>query len=146
MGYSGTPLINKLGIKPGARCLLLNAPRGFGKTLGPLPPGATLISGAARNIDVVLLFVRREAEMHRRMRPLAARLAPAGMIWIAWPKKASGVATDLAFDVVQKGGLSFGLVDTKICAIDDIWSGLRFVVRLKDRMAPSGSAAPRRRR
>ena len=88
-------------------------------------------------LDIILLFVTKKADLLKQFTPLAQRLTAAGMIWVAWPKKASGVPTDLNFDVVQKHGLGGGLVDTKICAVDEVWSGLKFVYRLKDRAARS---------
>ena len=127
-GYSGTPLPKKLGIKPDGRTLLVGAPKDVAKTLG-----VGVLEAGRENLDFVLLFVKTEADLRKDFTKLAAKLRPAGMLWVAWPKKASGVPTDLSFDVVQKLGLSSGLVDVKICAIDETWSGLKFVYRLKDR-------------
>lgn len=132
-GYSGTPLAKKLGVKENARVALLNAPPEFRDTLAPLPPGVTFARGAERPVDLAVLFVRAEAELRSAFAPAAARLTPSGMLWVAWPKKAAKVPTDLAEGVVQRIGLDSGLVDTKVCAIDETWSGLRFVRRLKDR-------------
>jgi hypothetical protein len=132
-GYSGTPLAKKLGVRDGARVALLNAPPGFRDTLTPLPAGVTFAGGAERPLDLVVLFVRYEAELRSAFAPAAARLAPNGMLWVAWPKKSAKAPTDLVEDAVQRIGLEHGLVDTKVCAIDEIWSGLRFVRRLKDR-------------
>jgi hypothetical protein len=139
-GYSGTPLARKLGLAPAQRALLVGAPPGFADTLGPLPVDLRLRTRAAGELDLVLLFVRRSADLARRFPPLAARLAPAGMLWVAWPKRTSGVPTDLSFDVVQRTGLQAGLVDTKVCAVDEVWSGLRFVIRKSDRR-PGNRAA-----
>jgi hypothetical protein len=132
-GYSGTPLIQKLGIKPAARLQFINAPSDFAETLGPLPADAEQVGGAAKNLDLAVLFVTARTDLERRFVKLAARLAPAGLLWVAWPKKASGVPTDLTENIVRDIGLAAGLVDTKVCAIDDVWSGLKFVIRLKDR-------------
>ncbi|HEY1380449.1 MAG TPA: hypothetical protein VGF55_26850 [Gemmataceae bacterium] len=132
-GYSGTPLVQKLGIKPDARLHFAAAPPDFADTLGPLPAGVEQVGGAGKGLDVAVLFVTARADLERRFAKLAARLAPAGMLWVAWPKKASGVATDLTENVVRDVGLAAGLVDTKVCAVDAVWSGLRFVYRLKDR-------------
>lgn len=132
-GYSGTPLIKKLGIKEGSRVAFVNAPTGFSQTLGRMPSKAKVVSQTQEGLDLILLFVKRESELARAFAALAAKLQPAGMLWIAWPKKSSGVATDLAFTNVQTIGLSAGLVDTKICAVDETWSGVKFVFRLKDR-------------
>jgi hypothetical protein len=132
-GYSGTPLPRKLGIKEGARLAVLSAPTTFDHTLGPLPDGVTVRRQARGRIDVIVFFVTRRAELARRFPAVARTLEPDGGLWIAWPKKTSGVATDLVFEVVQGVGLGAGLVDNKVCAIDDTWSGLRFVYRLVDR-------------
>ncbi len=132
-GYSGTPLPKKLGIKEGHRVALVNAPTDFAATLGALPAGAEIIKQLRAPLDVIVFFTKSESELLRRFGDLAAKLNPAGGLWVAWPKKASGVATDLNENVVRQTGLATGLVDNKVCAIDEIWSGLRFVIRLKDR-------------
>ena len=132
-GYANTPLFKKLGIKEQARVALVNAPPGFRAELGPLPAGASIVSAARPPLDLVLLFAATQTDLSKNFARLASRLTPAGMLWVAWPKKASGVATDLSFAVVQAAGMAHGLVDTKICAVNDTWSGLRFVVRVKDR-------------
>jgi hypothetical protein len=132
-GYSGKPLVQKLGIKPDARLFLANPPADFDATLDPLPPGVEVVGKSAKRLDVALLFVTTRADLAARFAKLATRLQPAGMLWVAWPKKASGVVTDLTENVVRDIGLAAGLVDTKVCAIDAVWSGLRFVYRLKDR-------------
>jgi hypothetical protein len=137
-GYSGTPLLHKLGIKPGARVALLRAPDGFERSLNPLPDGVRLRMQARGAQDVVLFFATREAELERRFDSLARAISPAGGLWIAWPKRTAGVATDLREGVVRDIGLAHGLVDNKVCAVDDTWSGLRFVYRLKDRPAKNG--------
>ncbi len=134
-GYSATPLIKKLGIKDGSRVVLVNAPKGFQKELGKLPEGAKVVPSTTTPVDVTLLFVLSESELKRHFVLLSEQLAVNGMIWIAWPKKSSGVVTDLAFANVQRIGLDAGLVDVKICAVNEIWSGLKFVFRLKDRPA-----------
>ena len=134
-GYSGTPLPQKLGIKRGARLGLVRPPEGFGETLGPLPPGVTpRPAGSGRGpFDVIVCFARSSKDLARDFSALARRLDPTGGLWIGWPKKSSGVATDLTEAEVRGRGLALGLVDNKVCAIDAIWSGLRFVVRLADR-------------
>lgn len=134
-GYSGTPLPAKLGIKPGSVVALVGAPAGFRRTLGALPPAAKIrkdLRGVGK-LDVIVFFTERSAELRKRFKALAARLSPAGGLWVAWPKKASGVKTDVTESVVREVGLSAGLVDNKICAVDEVWSGLRFVIRVKDR-------------
>jgi hypothetical protein len=132
-GYSGTPLKKKLGIKDNMNIALGGSPADFLDTLGSLPKTVSVNSRARKPLDFVLLFVKKESELRQRFAQFAARLQPAGMIWIAWPKKSSGVATDLTFTNVQALGLSAGMVDVKICAVDETWSGLKFVFRLKDR-------------
>jgi len=132
-GYSGTPLTKKLGIKENYCLALVNAPKNFLAQLGPLPATTKIVERSVKPLDLVLLFVDKEKVLARDFPLLAKKLASNGMIWIAWPKKSSGVTTDLSFDLVQKIGLECGLVDVKICAVDEIWSGLKFVYRLKDR-------------
>jgi len=132
-GYSGTPLVKKLGIKEGSRIALVNAPENFQAELGELPTDVKFMKSTTKSLDLILFFVLSEQALAKDFAKLAARLTSNGMIWIAWPKKSSGVTTDLMFERVQRIGLDAGLVDVKICAIDDIWSGLKFVYRLKDR-------------
>ena len=134
-GYSGTPLPKKLGIKAGQRILVVNAPVGF--DLGGLPEDVELAQrdreeGTDR-YDVVLAFCPDQATLERRFAPLKRRLDPASALWIAWPKKASKVPTDLTEGGVREHGLALGLVDVKICAVDLVWSGLKFVYRTADR-------------
>jgi hypothetical protein len=132
-GYSGTPLVKKLGIKEGSRVALVNAPENFETELGELPDNVKFMKSTTRSLDIILLFVLSERILAKDFAKLAAHLTSNGMIWIAWPKKSSGVTTDLTFERVQRIGLDAGLVDVKICAIDDTWSALKFVYRLKDR-------------
>jgi hypothetical protein len=133
-GYSGTPLPRKLGIKPEARLALVNAPDGFDDTLGELPPGVIVRRRAAAiRFDVIVAFCRDRAQLKRGLPRWRAALDDAGGLWIAWPKRASGIDTDLGDGVVRELGLAAGLVDNKVCAIDATWSGLRFVYRLADR-------------
>jgi hypothetical protein len=132
-GYSGTPLVKKLGIKPDARLGLLRAPADFDRTLGELPDGVTVRTSARGPLDVIVAFTMERAELQRRMPALRRALDPAGGLWIAWPKRASGVPTDVTEGVVRELGLAAGLVDNKVCAIDETWSGLRLVYRLRDR-------------
>jgi len=139
-GYSGTPLSKKLGIRPGARVALVRAPEGFERALEPMPDGARLGHQARGQQDVVLFFATRLAELERRFEPLARSICSAGGLWIAWPKKTAGVATDLHESIVRDVGLAHGLVDNKVCAVDDTWSGLRFVYRLADRARHNGRA------
>jgi Protein of unknown function (DUF3052) len=133
-GYSNTPLIKKLGIKEGFSCVFANAPKDFRNELGTLPAEVTVTHKTSEELDFVLLFTKSESNLSKEFSIHAARLKPNGMLWVAWPKKSSGVATDLSFDKVQRIGLDAGLVDVKICAINEIWSGLKFVYRVKDRV------------
>jgi len=134
-GYSGTPLPRKLGIKDGHAVALLEAPDGFAATLSPLPQGVALYTefAATSSYDIILFFTKSRAELQRRFKVLMKALDPDGGLWVAWPKRASGVATDVTEDVVRNIALAAGLVDNKVCAVDDTWSGLRLVVRLVDR-------------
>lgn len=129
-GYSGTPLVQKLGIKPGHRLLLLGAPEGFDATLGALPEGVTVRRAARGTADVVILFTTRRALLEARIDALGAAVFPDGAVWVAWPKKAAKLSTDMTEDVVREVCLPRGLVDNKVCAIDDTWSGLRVVHRV----------------
>src|SRR5262245_4057206 len=134
-GYSGTPLPKKLGIKDDHTIVILDAPEGFLSTLAPLPRGVAVHTdfAAADSYDIILFFTKSRADLRRRFRALMKALRSDGGFWVAWPKKASGVATDVTEDVVRDTALAAGLVDNKVCAVDEIWSGLRLVVRLKDR-------------
>jgi hypothetical protein len=132
-GYSGTPLPKKLGIKEGHRVWLSSAPDGFEKTLGALPKDAKAMREARGEVDVVLLFTTKLTDLQKRFSKAREKIPKDGQLWIAWPKKSSGVATDLTEDVIRAHGLAEKLVDNKVCAIDETWSGLRFMWRLKDR-------------
>jgi hypothetical protein len=125
-GYSGTPLPQKLGIKDGSRVRLAGAPPGFANEIGIVPR-------AGGEADVIVLFSRSAGDLKKSFDRMRKSLHPAGGLWVAWPKKASGLSTDLDEGVVRRIGLATGLVDNKVCAIDDTWSGLRFVVRVADR-------------
>jgi hypothetical protein len=132
-GYSGTPLLKKIGIKDGDRIFLVSDPGNFLDLLGELPSQCTVIAKGDAEVNVGVLFSTSAGDLKKRFGASAKRLAQNGMLWVAWPKKASGVATDLDENVVRGIGLAEGLVDTKVCAIDETWSGLRFVIRRKDR-------------
>jgi hypothetical protein len=137
VGYSGTPLARKLGIKDEARVAVLGAPEGFDHELGPLPPGVRLLRRLAPDLDIVILFVSERRDLERRFPAVAASITPAGGFWVAWPKRASKVPTDLTEDVLREVGLPQGLVDNKVCAVTEVWSGLRFVWRKENRPAPA---------
>ncbi len=132
-GYSGTPLIKKLGIKPGFTVRLINPPAGYERTLGRLPDDVTFLSRLTKDISFIHLFAGKRAELDRNLLKAKNALSKSGLLWVSWPKKSSGVATDIDENYVRKAGLKAGLVDVKICAVDDTWSGLKFVFRLKDR-------------
>ena len=131
-GYSGTPLPTKLGIKPGHRVLLLGAPAGF--ELGELPDGVKLVRTARGEADVIVSFHLERADLERRMPVLRRAMVQNAGLWIAWPKKASKVETDLNENIVRELALANALVDNKVAAIDQVWSGLRLVIRVKDRV------------
>ncbi len=145
VGYSGTPLPRKLGIKEGATVLLVDAPAGFERELEPLPDGVELSRTPRDGADVAVAFVTRRQELEERFPEVAAQLQPAGGLWVAWPKRSSKVPTDLTEDVLREVGLPHGWVDNKVCAVTEIWSGLRFVLRLENRptTAPRRSPSPR---
>lgn len=137
-GYSGTPLPQKLGIKERHQVAIVDAPAGFEKTLGPLPTGATVVKLATKAkqpplLDVIVVFVKQRADMVALIATCRLRMQQAGGLWIAWPKKSSGVATDITEQTIRDVALPTGLVDNKVCAIDDTWSGLRLVIRKENR-------------
>lgn len=127
-GYSGTPLVQKLGLKPGLKALLI------GKAPYRFPKGVRSVRRATEKPDFIHCFATEAADLEKRFAGLAAALPAAGMLWISWPKRASGVESDLDENVVRRIGLAAGLVDVKVCAVDEVWSGLKFVRRLKDRV------------
>ncbi len=132
-GYSGTPLPKKLGIKAGSRLTLVGAPEGFDDLLVPLPDDVTISRRLGRNADVIVAFHTRRVQFERAFDRLHVGMHDAGGLWIAWPKRASGVPTDMTEDVIRDLALARGLVDNKVCAIDAAWSGLRIVVRRENR-------------
>lgn len=133
VGYSGTPLARKLGVTEGSRLALLGAPEGFDDQLAPLPDGVTVLRRLAVDLDVAVLFVTERRELERRFAAVAKAVFPAGGFWVAWPKRASKVPTDLTEDVLREVALPRGLVDNKVCAVTDVWSGLRLVWRKENR-------------
>lgn len=133
VGYSGTPLARKLGIREGARVALLSAPDTFDAELAPLPDGVRVLRRLAPGLDVAVLFVTRRRVLERRFPDVARSITPVGGLWVAWPKRASNVATDLTEGVLREVGLPQGLVDNKVCAVTEVWSGLRFVWRRENR-------------
>lgn len=137
-GYSGTPLAKKLGLKPGP-VVVLNEPTGFRKSLAGLPAGVRFRSAMAAGGPAIIFFSTARREVENKLPQLAKQLARDGMIWMAWPKKASGVATDLTEDGMREVALPLGLVDIKVCAIDEVWSGLKLVVRREHRKKWAGA-------
>lgn len=132
-GYSGTPLVRKLGIKDGFKVLAVSPPSHYWALLGPMPDGVERAGPRARGIDFVHVFSESAADLRRRLPGLTRRIVSNGMIWVSWPKKASKVPTDLTEDVVRALALPLGLVDVKVCAVDDVWSGLKLVIRRENR-------------
>ena len=132
-GYSGTPLPRKLGLPASGRAAFVDAPPGYRESISPLPPGLRVLARPGPGMDFLHLFAADRRALERRLPRLAAALAFDGTLWVSWPKKASGVGTDLDRDSVRAAGLRAGLVDVKICSIDATWSGLKFVYRLEDR-------------
>jgi hypothetical protein len=127
-GYAGTPLPKKLGIKKGSKVALVNAPEGFEKTLGQLPAGVSLRRRAGSGNDLTIWFTRSRTDLERRIERLGAQVGEDGL-WVVWPKKASGEKTDLTQAEVRRIGLASGLVDYKVCSVDETWTGLRFTRR-----------------
>jgi hypothetical protein len=132
-GYSGKPLVQKIGLKPGHRLALAAEPPGFIKELNPLPEDVIVVTAGRAALDCVILFADEARTLESRVVRWKKRLVPTGMLWIAWPKKAAKVDTDVTEALVRHTGLGAGLVDVKVCAVNDVWSGLKFVRRLKDR-------------
>jgi Protein of unknown function (DUF3052) len=135
-GYSGTPLAKKLGIKDDFRAALLHVPNDVKTELHDALGKCRIQHGSvrtSRDIDFIFLFAKSRAGLDLELLPAAKALAPAGMLWISWPKKASGVATDLTENVIRQSGLDAGLVDVKVCAVTEVWSGLKFVIPVKNR-------------
>jgi hypothetical protein len=131
--YSSTPLAQKLGFKEGTRYLLIAAPAGFDRELAPLPATAVSVPPRAPAADLIVFFAANQKILSSHLAALIKKLPPSGALWIGWPKQASGVATDLRENVVRETLLATGLVDIKVCSINDTYSGLKFVRRLKDR-------------
>jgi hypothetical protein len=133
-GYSGKPLVQKLGIKQGHALAFLNAPEDYDRLLGKLPDGVTVVRELKDGLDFIHLFATDRASLEREFPRLKARLKQDGMIWVSWPKGSSKLKTDLSDGAVREVGLKNGLVDVKVCAVDESWSALKFVRRSKDRL------------
>jgi Protein of unknown function (DUF3052) len=139
-GYSGTPLPKKLGLKPQLRIAFFQLPGDVKADLKEALSECRVIKdgkGDSEQLDFGMIFIKSQSEMKEQFARFARRLAPAGMIWVSWPKKTSGILTDLNENDVRKIGLVAGLVDVKVCAVNEVWSGLKFVIRLKDRTKPA---------
>ncbi|TMJ56007.1 MAG: DUF3052 family protein [Alphaproteobacteria bacterium] len=136
-GHSGKSVVQKLGIKPGFRIFVGGAPDAYDDIVGRLPAGVTITSRLKAPLDMVHLFATNASELASGLRGAREAISPDGVVWVSWPKKASGVATDLSDVVVRDTALALGLVDVKVCAIDHIWSGLKFVIRKSERRRPS---------
>lgn len=132
-GYSGTPLAKKLGIKPCARVKTYAAPAHYLGLLDPLPDGATVSPRLRGEVDIVHLFVTEKSGLRSKLKRSMREIPSDGMIWVSWPKRASGVATDMTEDEVRAAALPLGLVDIKVCAVDETWSGLKLVIRKENR-------------
>jgi hypothetical protein len=132
-GYSTTPLPKKLGFKPGFRVCLLNSPPEVRAELQPALADCRIARDLKKPVDFAMAFTKSEKDLSEKFEQIMQSLAPAGMFWVSWPKKSSGVATDLTENIVREIGLAAGLVDVKVCAVTEVWSGLKFVRRLKDR-------------
>jgi hypothetical protein len=144
--YSGTPLVEKLGLKAGSRLLLIGAPEGFLESLAPLPEALIVQTETGRNeIDLGVVFCTKTLDLQRGLKLAANTLKEDGGLWVAWPKKASQVSTDIDFSTVQSAGLALGLVDNKSCSVSTVYSALRFVVRREDRATWAAGANARRR-
>jgi hypothetical protein len=134
-GYSGTPLPKKLGIKEKFRVAFVDLPADVRSELRDALRVCDTASDGRGPLDFAMLFVKKRSELKKQFARMAKQLAPAGMLWVSWPKKASGVVTDLDENLVREIGLDAGLVDVKVCAVSEVWSGLKFVIRVKDRRA-----------
>jgi hypothetical protein len=132
-GYSGTPLVRKLGIRPNEKIVALNAPDHYEELLDGVPEGATIVQRVTPRAAFVHLFVTERAEMAKTLSTLRTKLDDAGMVWVSWPKKAAKVPTDVTEDVIREVALPLGFVDVKVCAVDEKWSGLKLVIRRENR-------------
>ena len=128
-GYSGTPLAKKLGIKEGGRILLVGAPKEYARLVAPLPAGVQMVKAAGATTDLIHIFATARKDLERALTSVLKAMRSDAAIWVSWPKKASGVATDITEDTIREVALPMGLVDIKVCAVSEVWSGLKLVVR-----------------
>ena len=133
IGYSGTPLPKKLGIKTGFRLYVKNSPANYEELISPMPEDVQLMRRLSRELDMIHFFTKSQTELTANIEKFMARIKQDGMIWVSWPKKASKVPTDVTEDVIREIILPLGLVDVKVCAVDAVWSGLKLVIRKKNR-------------
>jgi hypothetical protein len=143
-GYSGTPLAKKLGLRGGSRLFAHAAPEHYAALLAPLPPGVRLVARLDRSTDIIHVFALRRAALIQALRRMLKTMRPDTAIWVSWPKKSSGVATDITEDGIREIALPMTLVDIKVCAVDEVWSGLKLVIRKAARPAAGKRAARRR--
>ncbi|MBI3112420.1 MAG: DUF3052 family protein [Ignavibacteriales bacterium] len=134
-GYSGTPLSKKLGLKPPLTLVAIDAPREYRTWLGTLPDGVRIVSKPAKPLEAVHLFVTTRAALKKNLSAFRKQLEQAGFVWVSWPKKSSNVETDITEDVIREVALPMGFVDIKVCAVSEIWSGLKLVIRKSERTA-----------
>jgi len=132
-GYSGTPLPQKLGIKPGLMVVTINAPANYRRLLGQIPDSVTFSERLKSGSSFVHLFTSRRSEMQKKMSILRDKISDNGAIWVSWPKKSSGISTDVTEDVIREIALPLGFVDIKVCAVDETWSGLKLMIRRENR-------------
>jgi hypothetical protein len=132
-GYSGTPLAKKLGIKAGSRVFAHGAPSNYRKLLAPLPDGVTIVARMSAETDITHLFATRRADLARAIKAVLGKMPQDGVIWVSWPKKSAKVPTDITEDTIREVALPLGLVDIKVCAVDEVWSGLKLVIRRENR-------------
>ena len=132
-GYSGTPLAQKLGIKPGHKIATIDAPAGYRKLLAPLPKGVAFTTEIAADAPFVHLFATKRQTLEKELKRLRRLLADTGVLWVSWPKKSSGVTTDITEDVIREVCLPLGFVDVKVCAVNETWSGLKLMIRRENR-------------
>ena len=145
-GYSGTPLAKKLGIQSDSKVFLVGAPVDYLKWVAPLPETVTLQTRMSSDTDLVHIFSTKKSKLGTTLRVCLARLKPNGMIWVSWPKKASKVATDITEDTIREVALPLGLVDIKVCAVNEVWSGLKLVIRMENRKPATPHTSRRSRR
>lgn len=134
-GYSGKPLLKKLGLKPPLTLAAIDAPQEYLSWLGELPAGVRIAAKSGRSVQAVHLFVSQSAVLRKHLTALRKQLEQNGFVWVSWPKKASKVATDITEDTIRKTALPLGFVDIKVCAVSDVWSGLKLVIRKNERTA-----------